>query len=230
MKNKVIALSLLAMIACNDQKDKEADKIIESKEATGMNKKNNPSGVIDLTDFKFKTNVKTVLGAYGQTLDDNALTEYNLSGDYEEFQFASPKASLFGVQADAEKTVLSLFYLKKSFELFCYELETTDNKNALKIIDGFQKKYTKPAFSKVSGTKTGTTFLDENGEPETDDIEEKIMVFEDQAAKQTFFLFYTINSTKKPAEGKLQVIALDKSSAKYKEWVSYRSLDMYYNK
>ena len=33
MKNKVIALSMLAMIACNDQKDKETDKITGSPTA-----------------------------------------------------------------------------------------------------------------------------------------------------------------------------------------------------
>ena len=69
--------------------------------------------------------------------------------------------------------------------------------------------------------------MTDEGEPETDHIEEGKEVWEDSQNGITYLIIYTKNFTKKTNE--LKIYVYDKSSSKYKEWVSYRSFDMFYN-
>lgn len=224
---KLTILVVLSMISCNGQQGKK--ETIESKTKAELIKKI-PSKNLDLTNLKFNTNINEVLNSIGLTLNDNNLNEYNMSGDYEEFQFSSQNIDLFNTGIDSANSKLSFFYTKKDNLLWCYELEILDDDLAKKVIGGFENSYGKvPAFSKISSsTKEHPIFLDENGEPEKDHMEERILVWEDIKNKITFFVIYKVNYDKKPIDGNLQVIALNKNSKKYGEWVSYRSLDMYY--
>lgn len=216
------------MISCNGQQEK---KNINSKKNSGTSEKM-MSKKLDLTNFKFEAKITDVLKTVDLSLNDNSLNEYNMSGDYEEFKFSSPKISLFGNDFDFPKNELSFFYTKKDELLWCYELNIYNNDEALQIIRSFELKYgAKPAFSKITlSTKEHPIFLDENGEFEKDKMEQRILVWEDFTNNTTFFLIYNVNYDKKPIEAGLQIIAIDKTSKKYTEWVSYRSLDMYYKK
>ncbi|MBE0391830.1 hypothetical protein [Flavobacterium sp. PL002] len=220
-------LVALSTISCNGQQEK---KIIESTKHQIEAKKNNSKKLLDLTNLKFKTNINEVLSRIGLTLNNNALNEYNISGDYEEFKFTHFQIDLFENNIDSEKNETSFFYTKKDKLVWCYEINISDNDDALKIIKSFENKYgVKPAFSKISvSTKERPLFLDENGEFKKDKLEERILVWEDLKVKATFFLIYKVNYDKEPVEGSLQIIAIDKDNKKYKDWVSYRFLDMYY--
>lgn len=224
---KITILAAISILSCNGQQEK---KIIESKKPKMEAKENNSKKTLDLTDFRFKTNISEFLNGIGLTLNENVLNEYNISGDYEEFKFAPHQVSLFGNNIDSLKNDISLFYTKKDKLIWCYEINILDNNDAIKIIKSFENKYSsKPAFSKISlSTKEHPLFLDENGEFKKDKMEERILVWEDPKEKVTFFVIYKVNYDKNPVEGTLQIIAIDKNSKKYKEWVSYRSLDMYY--
>ncbi len=224
---KITILAALSLLSCNGQQEK---KIIASKKPPMEAKKNNSKEILNLTDLKFKSNINEILSSIGLTLNDNVLNEYNISGDYEEFKFAPRQISLFGNNIDLEKNETSFFYTKKDKLIWCYEINILDNDNALKIIKSFEKKYgAKPAFSKISlSTKEHPLFLDENGEFKKDKMEQRILVWEDPTEKVTFFVIYKVNYDLKPVEGSLQIIAIDKNNKKYKDWVSYRSLDMYY--
>ncbi|MBZ4042646.1 hypothetical protein [Flavobacterium hibisci] len=72
------------------------------------------------------------------TLNDNALNEYNISGDYEEFKFTPRQINLFGNNIDFEKNETSFFYNKKDKLVWCYEINILDNDDALKIIKSFE--------------------------------------------------------------------------------------------
>ncbi len=219
------------MQSCNSQttkNEKEGKKPLISKPP--MEAKKNNSREILFTDLKFKTSIDEMLGKIGLTLNDNALNEYNISGDYEEFKFTPRQINLFDNNIDSEKNETSFFYTKKDKLVWCYEINILDNDDALKIIKSFENKYGgKPAFLKISlSTKEHPLFLDENGEFKKDKMEQRILVWEDLKEKVTFFLIYNVNYDTKPVEGSLQIIAIDKDNKKYKDWVSYRSLDIYY--
>lgn len=216
------------MQSCNSQTTKK-EKPLLSKPPMEI-KKNNSNKPLDLTNLKFKTRIDEVLNRIGLTLNDNVLNEYNISGDYEEFKFTPSQINLFDNNVDSEKNETSFFYTKKDKLVWCYEINILDNDDALKIIKSFENKYgAKPAFSKISlSTKEHPLFLDENGEFKKDKMEQRILVWEDLKEKTTFFLIYKVNYDTKPVEGSLQIIAIDKDNKKYKDWVSYRSLDMYY--
>ncbi|KUJ63471.1 hypothetical protein AR687_01920 [Flavobacteriaceae bacterium CRH] len=224
---KITLLLALSILSCNGQQEK---KIIESKKPQMEAIKNNSRATLNLTNFKFKTNINGVLNQIGLTLNDNVLNEYNISGDYEEFKFPPQQINLLDNNIDSTKNEISFFYTKKDKLIWCYEISVLDNNDAVKIIKEFENKYSsKPAFSKISlSTKEHPLFLDENGEFKKDKMEERILVWEDSKEKVTFFVIYKVNYDKNPVEGTLQIIALDKNNKKYKEWVSYRSLDMYY--
>lgn len=224
MKKEILLVFVCIIIqSCNSQK-----KDLTQLQSQTKNKLEKET--FNLTDFKFKTNVNEVLSEIDLTLNDNILNEYNISGDYEEFKFAPQQISLFGNDIDPKKNETSFFYTKKDKLIWCYEITILDNTDALKIIKGFENKYgVKPAFSKISlSTKEHPLFLDENGEFKKDKMEEHILVWEYAKEKITFFVIYKVNYDKKPIEGTLQIIAIDKDNKKYKEWVSFRSLDMYY--
>ncbi|WP_427873952.1 hypothetical protein [Flavobacterium sp. MMS24-S5] len=224
---KITILAALSLLSCNGQQEK---KEIGLQKIQMETKKNSSMEILNLTDFKFKTNINDVLKGIGLTLDDNVLNEYNISGDYEEFKFAPQQISLFGKNIDAKKNEISFFYTKKDKLIWCYEINILNNDDALKIIKGFENKYSpKPAFSKISlSTKEHPLFLDENGEFKKDKMEERILVWEYDKEKITFFVIYKVNYDKNPIDGTLQIIAIDKDSTKYKDWVSFRSLDLYY--
>lgn len=230
---EIILLTFVCIVmqSCNSQttKKEEEKKPLISKPPMKA-KKNNSRETLNFTDLKFKSNVNEILSSIGLTLNDNALNEYNISGDYDEFKFTPRQINLFGNNIDFEKNETFFFYNKKDKLVWCYEINILDNDNALKIIKSFENKYgAKPAFSKISlSTKEHPLFLDENGEFKKDKMEQRILVWEDLKEKATFFLIYKVNYDTKPLEGSLQIIAIDKDNKRYKDWVSYRSLDMYY--
>lgn len=229
MKKYVVLLIALSIASCNGQKNKK-DNLVTKKNSEI--KKVNSDKIINLTDIKFKTNIENLLGTYNLTLDDNASNEYNVSGDYEEFRLESQNISFFDEEISSKNSKLSFFYTKIDKILWCYELEVSNNNVIENIIKKFESKYGKtPAFSKVSiNTKEHPIFLDENGEQEKDHMEERILVWEDIQNKTTFFVIYKVNYSKKPIDNNIQIIAIDKNNKKYKEWISYRSLNMYYKK
>ena len=222
-----IALSFVLM-NCQGIKTEKPDPTV--KVADGIRKNNNSQ--LDFKNVKFGTNVKDVLSGIGLSLNDNASDEYNISGDYEEFKFPSNKKLNLYIAGNtiSASDNISFFYFKQNKKIWCYELELINHKDSDKIIDSITKTIgSKPAFAeKITNTKERPIFLDENGEPKTDHIEETKAVWEDAKNKVTYFFINTVNHTKN--DGKLKIYVLDKSSPKYKEWVSYRSFDMFYNK
>lgn len=232
MRDLTFIILCILIQSCNSQttKKKEEEKKPIDIETTNGNKKNNSKKLLDLTDLKFKTRIDEMLGRIGLTLNDNALNEYNISGDYDEFKFTPRQINLFDNNIDSGKNETSFFYTKKDKLVWCYEINILDNDDALKIIKSFENKYGgKPAFSKISlSTKEHPLFLDENGEFKKDKMEQRILVWEDLKEKVTFFLIYKVNYDTKPVEGSLQIIAIDKDNKKYNDWVSYRSLNMFY--
>ena len=189
---------------------------------------------LDFKELQFGSKVEEILKEIGLTIGDNASPDmsYNMLGDFEEFQFPKNKRLNLLIAGNSllNSDNISFFYLKKNKKLWCYEMELMNHKNTDDIINSITKTIgSKPAYFKKSiNTKGRPIFLDENGELETNHIEETKEVWEDVKNKTTYFFINTINYSKN--EGVLKIFALDKSSPKYKEWVSYRSFDMFYNK
>lgn len=231
MKKIILSQIILSFVLINCQEkntEKSNSKINVSNNQ--ITKTNNSK--LDFKELKFGLNVEEVLKGIGLTTNDNASDEYNISGDYEEFRFPKDKKLNLSI---AGNTVLnsdniSIFYLKENKKIWCYEMELLNHKDSKEIINSITKTIgSKPAFlEKNTNTKERPIFLDENGEPKTDHIEETKEVWEDAKNKTTYFFINTINHTKN--DSILKIYVLDKSSPKYKEWVSYRSFDMFYNK
>lgn len=231
MKKIILSQIILSFVLINCQeKNTEKSKSKINVSNTQITKTNNSK--LDFKELKFGSNVEELLKGIGLTTNDNASDEYNISGDYEEFQFPKDKKLNLSI---AGNTVLSsdnisIFYLKENKKIWCYEMELLNYKDSKEIINSITKTIgSKPAFlEKNTNTKERPIFLDENGEPKTDHIEETKEVWEDAKNKTTYFFINTINHTKN--DSILKIYVLDKSSPKYKEWVSYRSFDMFYNK
>lgn len=77
-------------------------------------------------------------------------------------------------------------------------MELINHKDSDKIISSITKSIgSKPAFvEKIVNTKERPIFLDENGEPKTDHIEETKEVWEDSKNKVTYFFINTVNHSK----------------------------------
>jgi len=236
MKKIVICQIALSFVLMNCQ-GKGTEKSVSQAEKTSVTSKpvNQTQGKMDFKDLKFGTNGEELLKGIGLTVNDNASGDFNTSVDYVEFQFPKDKnlnLSLFNNTLQSATDEVSVFYSKNDKKVWCYEMVLQNNPNTDAILSAIEKKAGHKAdFSdKKVNTKERPIFLNENGEFKTDHIEETIQVWEDKEAKTTFFTIHTVNLSKKPNENTLKIFALDKTSPKYKEWVSYRSLDMFYNK
>ncbi|MCD1118636.1 hypothetical protein [Chryseobacterium turcicum] len=231
MKKIILSQIILSFVLINCQ-EKTTVKPNSKIGVSNNNIAKNNNSKLDFKELKFGSNIEDVLKAIDLTTNDNALDEYNISGDYEEFQFPRNKKLNLSIAGNAisDSDNISLFYLKENKKIWCYEMELINHKDSDKIVSSITKTIgSKPAFvEKNVNTKERPIFLDENGEPKTDHIEETKEVWEDTKNKITYFFINTINHSKN--DGKLKIYVLDKLSSKYKEWVSYRSFDMFYNK
>lgn len=230
MKKIIVSLIVLCFTLTNCQKKVEVTTLpIPEKKITKIQ---NKMGEVDFKNLQFGSSIVDILKDAGLTLNDNSLDSYNVSGDYEEFQVPKNKRSTLKIAnyKFSSEDNISLFYFKNSKKIWAYELELINHKEEDKIITDLTKTLgTKSAFFKKSiNTKDRPIFITDDGEPETDHIEERKEVWEDYENKVTYFIIYSKNFTKKTNE--LKIYVLDKSSPKYKEWVSYRSFDMFYNK
>lgn len=233
MKKIIICQIVFSVVLMNCQ-EKKAEKITSKAHKTD-NTINNSQKEFDFKELKFGSNINDLLKGIGLSSNDNALDEYNISGDYEEFQFPKDKninLSIFNNTLQSGTDNISVFYLKTDKKIWGYEMELINNSNAETIISSIEKRVGhKPDFAeKKVNTKERPIFLDENGEFKKDHIVENIQVWEDKGNKTVYFTIYTANFSKNPNENRLKVFVLDKASVKYKEWISYRSLDMLYNK
>ena len=231
MRKIILSQIILSFVLINCQ-EKNTEKSNSKINASNSQITKTNNSKLDFKELKFGSNVEDVLKGIGLTINDNASDEYNISGDYEEFRFPKDKKLNLSI---AGNTVLnsdniSIFYLKENKKIWCYEMELLNHKDSKEIINSITKTIgSKPAFlEKNINTKERPIFLDENGEPKTDHIEETKEVLEDAKNKTTYFFINTINQTKN--DSILKIYVLDKSSPKYKEWISYRSFDMFYNK
>ena len=233
MKKIILSQIVLSFVLINCQ-EKTAENLNPKKNTVTKQIVKNTNSKLDFKELKFGSNVEDVLKEIGLTISDNASPDmsFNMLGDIEEFQF--PKNEKLNLLIAGNNILnsdnISFFYSKENKKIWCYEMELINHKDANEVISSITKTIgSKPAYFKKSvNTKERPVFLDENGEPETSHIEETKEVWEDAKNKATYFFINTINYSKN--DSILKIFVLDKSSPKYKEWVSYRSFDMFYNK
>lgn len=232
MKKIIIICNLvLVLISCNSQKKEEKISVQKNEQKVIMK----DSNFIDFEKIQFDTNIVDLLSHVGLTINDNELTDYNISGDYEEFKFpVNRNINLFFLENKLinKESKVSLFYFKKNKKLWCYEFETVDDIENENILKSLRKKtgMLSSFEEKTINTKEHPIFLDETGEFKKDHIVELKLVYENPNLHCTFFVINTTNFSKKPKENLLKVYAIDKTSSKYKEWVEYRSFNMFYKK
>lgn len=231
---KIILCQIVLSFSLTNCQEKITKESNPNKNAVTKQIVNKINSKLDFKELKFGSNVVETLKEIGLNIDDNASPDmsFNMLGDIEEFQFPKNKKLNLLIAGNniLNSDNISFFYLKENKKIWCYEMELINHKDDSEIISSITKTIgTKPAYFKKSvNTKERPILIDENGEPETDHIEETKEVWEDVKNKITYFFINTINYSKN--DSVLKIYALDKSSPKYKEWVSYRSFDMFYNK
>lgn len=180
---------------------------------------------IRIEKIKLDQKLGATLEAYSLTKDDNSNAEYNINMDYEEFSFDNSKAFTFRSLEIGNVESLVIYYIKKTELAFCYELEVQNNPNCKALYTEYSSAVGEQTFYKeTENTKSHPIFLDEDGEPETDHIIEKLSRIKDSKNGVDYHLIYKENLT--TAENKLTVIAVNSTSEKRDEWIKFRSLDM----
>ena len=239
MKNiiKVATVSAFVLVNCQNKSPEtglKIDSVNLQKSVTAANDLPVTKNKIDLIDIEFGKSIELFLSGTGMfPLKDGWATNM----DYVEYNFPKNKKTdifIAGHKIDFNNSNVSIFYNKENQKIWSYEVEifnpSDNNNDSNGIINSITAKIgKKPSYiEKNVNTKERPVFIDENGEPKTDHIEEIKQVWEDSANKVTYFIISNANFDKKTSE--LKIYVLDKSSPKYKEWVSYRSFDMFYNK
>lgn len=222
MKSKVWinALLLFFIISCNGQSDKKKEEKSVNT-STNTTKKVNSEKKVNLADIKVGTAIDKTLGIWGMSLADDSNETTNLNLDYEEFILNSKiPTQFFTVDLTDKFREGSIFYDKSNKTIFSYEIKVTNSQAADELIKSFKDKFGKPTFFKAQDTKAGTIFFDENGN-EVENMKQNFYKWNDASSHTAFFLV-----EKKGAQTELNIIAIDSSSKRFKEWTSFRSLGL----
>ncbi|WP_300675386.1 hypothetical protein [Soonwooa sp.] len=218
MKLLLNALVLTSIVSCNGKAEKIKE---EPKTEVAAQKKVVSYKGFDIANINFDETLKQFFDASGLSLNGDQSQTTNLNMDYEEFVVPdAQEVAFFGVDLSKKFKEFSIFYPKSDQKIFCYELSITDQEATKSVIKKFEEQYGKPLFSKQESSKTGTIFLDENGNPKKDAFQ-NVYQWSDTKSHAMYFLIHS--------GAGLNVIALNKNSPMYKQWIDLRSLNMVFD-
>lgn len=189
-----------------------------SKDAIKQNTTANAPQLI-LDQINFDTSIDQLIKKWGLNLRNDTNSYTNLNLDYDEFIVDSRTPLNFLTEnLNHHYQDLSIFYDKKSKNIFSYELLVTDPKTIKKIIYTFTQKYGKPLFNKKQSSKGGTIFFDENGN-QTSNLIQRLYTWKHQQ-----YSYYLIEKNEK--KHTLNIIVINNRSQRFKTWFAYKSLNM----
>ncbi|MFW2135809.1 hypothetical protein ACK2M7_05935 [Chryseobacterium sp. TY4] len=218
MKLLLNLLLLTVIISCNGQTEKPKE---EPRSEAVTSKKVVAYKGFDVANINFDETLKQFFDATGLSLYQDQNQTTNLNMDYEEFVVPdAQEVAYFGVDLSKKFKDFSIFYPKKGQKIFCYELSITSQEESKSVIKKFEQQYGKAVFSKQESSKTGTIFLDENGEAKKDAFQ-NLYQWNDAILHAVYFLIHSKDG--------LNIIALDKNSSMFKQWIDLRSLDMVFD-
>ncbi len=218
MKLLLNVLLLTGIMSCNGKAEKPKE---EPKAEVTTPKKVVTYKGFDVANINFDETLKQFFDSSGLSLYQDQNQTTNLNMDYEEFVVPdAQEVAYFGVDLSKKFKDFSIFYPKKDQKIFCYELSITDQETSKSVIKKFEEQYGKPIFSKQESSKTGTIFLDENGEAKKDAFQ-NLYQWNDAKSHAVYFLIHSGSG--------LNIIALDKNSQMFKQWIDLRSLDMVFD-
>lgn len=203
----VFLSSLLISLPCFASKDR-----IEKSSTTSTSQ-------LIVDQVNFNTPIDQLLKKWELNLQNNTNPYTNLNLDYEEF-ILDPQIplSFHTVNLNHHYQDFSIFYDKKSKNIFSFELLINDSNAIKKIIYSFSQMYGKPLFHKEQSSKEGTIFFDENG----NEISQQNQIF--YHWKHDQYSYYLIE--KKAKKHSLNIIVINNQSPRFQTWFTYKSLNM----
>ncbi|QQT25913.1 hypothetical protein [Sphingobacterium spiritivorum] len=188
---------VLLIISCNTYPDKNPGR--------------NPAHsnqMATLSDIRFGRTIDKTLEIWGMSLKDNDNKASGPKIDFEEFTLKKDvPAELYSIDLSHKFRKISVFYDKKSKVIFRYELRISGKDLVEEMIKVFKEKYGSPLFYRDQEGKSGSVFIDQEGN-QVVDSERSYYQWNDRKTRTSFFM---IRKTEGQSEV-LEIIAMERNS------------------
>ncbi|MFE7085387.1 hypothetical protein ACFU8T_06160 [Sphingobacterium spiritivorum] len=188
---------VLLIISCNTYPDKNPGR--------------NPAQsnqMATLSDIRFGKTIDKTLEIWGMSLKDNNNKASSSKIDFEEFTLKKDvPAELYSIDLSHKFRNISIFYDKKTKVIFRYELRISGKDLVEEMIKVFKEKYGSPLFYRDQDDKSGSVFIDQEGN-QIEDSERSYYQWNDKKNRTSFFM---IRKTEAQSEV-LEIIAMERNS------------------